>query len=148
MLRRWEKKPTLAPLIVQATHALSADDELAKLAIRAVDSGLCSAEELGRYLYGAWTRPLSADVVAEVLSRLDKKVQESLDDNDQARAVRTLEQALGIADQWSETNGLASGDTPLQREVSTTTVPRTRRFLTRLVDACAPCCAHHQTLEP
>jgi hypothetical protein len=117
LLVQWEKKATLAPFIVQATHALPADDELATFAIRAVDSGWCSADELGRYLYGAWTRPLSPEVVAEVLSRLDKKVHESLDDNDETRAVQTLERALGIADQWTEANGLPTGDSPVRRAV-------------------------------
>jgi hypothetical protein len=71
-------------------HILPASDTRAEFAITAVDQGT-PASELGRLLYGAWTRPLSVRSIEEILRRLQ-----------QSGAVHDVEGALGILEQWIE----------------------------------------------
>jgi hypothetical protein len=63
VLQRWLQTPTLAGLVVAAVHRLPATNRRARLATDAVDRGASTATELGRLLYGAWTRPLTEAAV-------------------------------------------------------------------------------------
>jgi hypothetical protein len=91
VIRRWLENQDLGHLVIRAIHLLPADDELANLAVRAVDRGSSDADELGRLLYGAWTRPLSSTAVMPILQKLES-----------AGTVAAVEQGLGIAQQWFE----------------------------------------------
>ncbi|MGB8406299.1 MAG: hypothetical protein WCE30_19745 [Mycobacterium sp.] len=101
VLERWTASKDLGKAVLQAIHLLPATDVLAKLAIKAVRQGLAPAEELGRFLYGAWTRPLGADSVAGLLELLVEAIRNQVREGNN-RVHRTLDQALGIADQWTE----------------------------------------------
>ena len=102
VLERWTASEDLGKAVLQAIHLLPATNVLAALAIKAVKQGLAPAEELGHFLYGAWTRPLSADAVAGVLELLVEAIRNQVRVADDSRVHRTLDQALGIADQWTE----------------------------------------------
>jgi hypothetical protein len=91
VIRRWLETQDLGHLVVRASHLLPADDELANLAVRAVDRGFSDATELGRLLFGAWTRPLSSTAVVPILQKLES-----------AGTAAAVEQGLGIAQQWFE----------------------------------------------
>jgi hypothetical protein len=87
-LRRWISNGP-AGLVIHAAHMLPASGELAALAIQAVREGHSDPHELGRFLYGAWARDLSADDVAAIAELLGNAEQDG-----------AKEQALGIVSQW------------------------------------------------
>jgi hypothetical protein len=91
VLQRWLQTPTLAGLVVAAVHRLPATDRRARLATDAVDRGASTAAELGRLLYGAWTRPLPEAAVVAIAERLAA-----------AGGPYEVEHGLGILDQWTE----------------------------------------------
>ncbi|WP_165643818.1 hypothetical protein [Mycobacteroides abscessus] len=100
VLERWITSKDLGKAVLQGIHLLPATDVLAELAIKAVRQGSAPAEEVGRFLYGGWTRPLSADAVAGLLELLVEAARNQIRDGNDMH--RTLDQALGIADQWTE----------------------------------------------
>lgn len=104
LLERWSRSEQLSGSLIRAVHLLPATDELARLAIAAAEQNSAPAEDLGQLLYGAWTRPLSPDVVGSLLDLLGKAVRKRLDEGDSPRARHALDHALGIADQWTEDN--------------------------------------------
>jgi hypothetical protein len=75
--------------VIQAAHMLPPSDELAELSIQAVRDGDPDPHELGRFLYGAWARNLSASHVAEIAQLLG-----------QTGLASAIEQGLGIISQW------------------------------------------------
>jgi len=111
VLERWQGIDDLKGAIVEAAHAFPASDELARLSLDAVDRGDVAPEELGRFLYGAWTQTLGLDQVAGVIARLARAVHSTLERDEPWAALRTLERALGIADQWLESNPVPARDT-------------------------------------
>ena len=114
VLEKWLEQDHLRGAIVQAVHLLPASDALAGLAIDAADRDSSQAYQLGRFLYGAWTRTLGADAAASILERIAQVVVKGLADGDARSALHTLEQALGIADQWTEANPVPQRDTPFR----------------------------------
>jgi hypothetical protein len=101
-LERWLQTPTLAGLVVAAVHRLPATDSRAQLATDAVDRGASAATELGRLLYGAWTRPLTEAAVVAIATRLAA-----------AGGAYAVEHGLGILDQWTEHHAESSFSTEL-----------------------------------
>lgn len=91
VLQRWLETPGLAGLVITAAHFLPATDARARLAVTAVDRGTSTAAELGRFLYGAWTRPLGEAAVVEIAARLGA-----------AGGPYEIEHGLGILHQWTE----------------------------------------------
>jgi hypothetical protein len=103
VLQRWVQTPTLAGLVVAAVHRLPATDQRARLTLDAVNRGASNATELGRLLYGAWTRPLTETVVALIAERLAA-----------AGGIYGIEHGLGILDQWTEAHAGASFSSELR----------------------------------
>ncbi len=97
VLQRWLETPALAGMVIAAAHRLPATDARARLAVNAVDRGASTPAELGRFLYGAWTRPLAEAAVVEVAARLAA-----------AGDAYEIEHGLGILDQWTEHRGGSS----------------------------------------
>jgi hypothetical protein len=91
VLRRWLETPSLAHLVITAAHFLPATDTRARLAVTAVDRGASTGRELGRFLYGAWTRPLGEASVVDIVTRLTA-----------VGGAYEIEHGLGILDQWTE----------------------------------------------
>ncbi|GAB1813783.1 hypothetical protein [Mycobacterium sp. MUNTM1] len=118
VLERWSGREQLSASIIRAVHLLPATDELARLAIAAVNQGSSPAEDLGQFLYGAWTRTLNPDVVGSLLMLLGEAVRKRLDEGDSPRAQHALDHALGIADQWTEDNPMPPTGTPLRSALS------------------------------
>jgi hypothetical protein len=114
VLERWSGMEQLSGSIVRAVHLLPATDDLARIAIAGVNQGKAPAEDLGQLLYGAWTRPLNPDVVADLLMLLVEAVRTRLNEGDSLRAQQALDHALGIADQWTEENPVPTIGSPLR----------------------------------
>lgn len=114
ILERWGTRDELSGSLIRAIHLLPATDNLARLAIAAANQGLAPAEDLGQMLYGAWTRPITADIVGGLLMTLGKAARQRLVEGDGPRAQRALEHALGIADQWTEGKPAPLLGTPLR----------------------------------
>lgn len=89
VLERWSESSHLAHLVVPAVHLLQATDERARLAIVVTDRGYSAPGVLGRFLYGAWTRPLSESAVTEIVKRLAAE-----------GGPYEVEHGLGILEQW------------------------------------------------
>jgi hypothetical protein len=102
ILERWLQTPSLAGLVIAAVHRLPATDRRAQLATDAVDRGASTATELGRLLYGAWTRPLTEAAVIAIAGRLAA-----------AGGAYAVEHGLGILDQWTEHHAESSFSTEL-----------------------------------
>ena len=90
VLDRWADG-SLAGIVLPAVYFLPATDRRALLATSVVDRGLASPTSLGRFLYGAWTRPLSEPVILEIARRLAAP-----------GGSYEIEHALGIVEQWIE----------------------------------------------
>jgi hypothetical protein len=65
-------------------------------------------------LYGGWARNLDPDVVGSLLMLLGEAIRKRLDEGDSSQARHTLDQALGIADQWTADNPVPPIGTPLR----------------------------------
>jgi len=91
VIRRWLADQNLGHLAIPAIQLLPADDELAFLALGAVDQGSSEPSALGRLVYGAWTRPLSVATLVPILQELER-----------AGTPTSVEHGLGIAQQWLE----------------------------------------------
>jgi hypothetical protein len=118
ILDRWSEAQHLRGEVIQAAHLMPPSDELARLAMDAVEHGASEARELGRLLYGAWARNLHPDVVADLLKLLVDDIGRQLDADDPGTALHTLDQALGIADQWTEENTAPATGSPLRSVIS------------------------------
>lgn len=118
ILERWTTNGQLSGSLVQAVHLLPATDELARLAITAVNQGLSPVEDLSRFLYGGWARNLDPNVLASMLMLLGDAIRKWLDEGDNPRARHALLHALGIADQWTENNQVPPIGTPLRSALS------------------------------
>jgi hypothetical protein len=114
ILQQWSTNDELNESLVRAVHLLPATDELARLAIAAVEQGSAPAEDLGQFLYGGWARNLDADVVGTLLKLLSEAIRKRLDEGDGPRAQHALDHALGIADQWTEDNSVPPIGTPFR----------------------------------
>lgn len=117
LLEGWLHHKHLSGLIVRCAHALPADDQLARLAISAVSNESSTAEDLARFLYGGWAKDLDADVVAEILSLLAQAVAGRLQSGQASQAGRVLDEALGIADQWSSDNAVPPPGTQMRSAI-------------------------------
>lgn len=93
----WLGAPDLAALVLRGAHILPATGRSAGLAVEAVKRRVADAAELGRYLFGGWTRPLPAESLLPILELLAGA------DNPLA-----LDRALGILDQWMEVREAAA----------------------------------------
>jgi hypothetical protein len=118
VLEQWTTNKQLSASIVRAVHLLPATDELASLAIAAVNQGASAAEDLGQFLYGGWARNLDPNILASLLRLLGEAVRRRLDEGDGPRARRALEHALGIADQWTEYQSVPPAGSPLRSALS------------------------------
>lgn len=114
ILQRWSTNEQLDGALVRAVHLLPATDELALLAIAAVERGSAPADDLGQFLYGAWACDLDADVVGALLRLLGEAIRNRLNEGDGLRAQRGLDHALGIADQWTDDNSVPAIGTPFR----------------------------------
>jgi hypothetical protein len=92
-LRNWLDHPNLARLVIRTVHALPASDELAALALEAVEIGASAPSELGTFLYGAWTKGVSSAVVSDLSRRVGA-----------SNEPRDLEAALGMLSYWLDEN--------------------------------------------
>ena len=92
-LARWLESPRLAALVVAAVNLLVARPSRVAAAVEAVDQGAVAAPELGRFLYGAWTRPLPEESLLTILRRLQT-----------APEPQAIESALGVLTQWLDSH--------------------------------------------
>ncbi|WP_458316478.1 hypothetical protein [Mycolicibacterium brisbanense] len=118
VLEGWSANEQLRGSIVRAAHLLPATDELARIATTAVSRGWAPAQDLGQFLYGGWTRTLEPDVVAGILALLGDDARKRLDDGDGHIALQTVDNALGIADQWTADNPMPAKGTLLRSALS------------------------------
>lgn len=117
VLERWLSEGRLSRLVVRGAHVLPPGDHLGRLAISAARKDPSTAEDLGRLLYGGWTMGLSADVLGHILGLLAEAVRARLDSGDGSAAGRLLDEALGIADQWSSQNPVPPPGTPVRLQI-------------------------------
>jgi hypothetical protein len=130
VLERWLQTPSLADLVIAAVHRLPATDPRAQLATEAVDRGASAATELGRLLYGAWTRPLTEAAVITIATRLAA-----------AGGAYAVEHGLGILDQWTEHHA----ESPFSTELASVTLDLIRQG-NRLSDRSAMIALHRSRL--
>jgi hypothetical protein len=117
LLEGWVRNQNLSGFVVQCVHLLPASDQLAQLAVLAVRNESSAAADLGRFLYGGWTKDLGADVLGDILSLLAQAVRGQLESGDGSRAGRILDEALGIADQWTSDNVVPPPGTTLRSAI-------------------------------
>jgi hypothetical protein len=103
VLERWLVSPSLAGLVITAVHLLPATEKRAQLAVEAVDRGISPAGSLGRFVHGAWTRPLPELAVVDIVARL-AAVGDAYE----------IESGLGILHQWLDAHKGATFTTELQ----------------------------------
>lgn len=87
-LQRWLNSG-LENLVIPAVHSLPPSDATAEVAIRAVREGQSPASDLGRFVYGGWTRTLDADQVSQIADLLCS-----------SGGRIEIERGLGIISQW------------------------------------------------
>jgi hypothetical protein len=90
-LDRWLRSRGLGGLVIRGARTLPATDQRAEFAIAAVEAQASPPAELRLFLYGAWTKALSQELLLRIISALRR----SDDPQD-------VEHALGILDQWVE----------------------------------------------
>jgi hypothetical protein len=93
-LRLWLESERLGALVPRAVHLVDATSERVVFALSAVERGYASASQLGRFLLGAWVRPLPAEPLEALIRRLT-----------QGGTTQDLEYALGMLDAWYESEG-------------------------------------------
>ena len=82
---------SLGDLVVNVVHQMPATDHRAAMAVRSVELGRAPQTALSRFLYGAWTRPLTEPAVCALTESLASE-----------GSPFAIEHALGILNQWAE----------------------------------------------
>jgi hypothetical protein len=92
VLSSWLSDERLAPEVTRAASYLPANDVLAQLATDSVDNGSAVPSVLGLFLYGAWSRGISASACEGIVRRIGLAEGPS--------RPSAVEHGLGILDQW------------------------------------------------